>query len=132
MGGSDETFDAAISYVATRKLAYLHIMDGLAFGFHNKGQPYTMARVRNIFSKADNTFTALMGNCGHTFETANKLIADGDADLVAFGRPTLNNPDLPQKFASGAPLNADIPVTAWNRQKDDDAFAYTKIYENKE
>jgi N-ethylmaleimide reductase len=37
-------------------------------------------------------------------ERANKLIEDGLADLVAFGRPFIANPDLPARFSSGASL----------------------------
>jgi len=126
---AEETFDAAIAYAASRNLAYLHVMDGLAFGFHEKGEPFTMSKVRNHFKKRNNTFTALMGNCGHTLETANTLIENGDADLISFGRPTLNNPDLPRKFQSGQALNVDIPPSLWNRQTtEDQSVGYTKIY----
>ena len=32
-------------------------------------------------------------------------LATGAADLIAFGKPFLANPDLPARFANGAPLN---------------------------
>jgi len=32
-------------------------------------------------------------------------VASGHADLVAFGRPFISNPDLPHRLKSGAPLN---------------------------
>lgn len=41
---------------------------------------------------------------GHTPETAGELIDDGIADLVGFGRLFIANPDLPRRFALGAPL----------------------------
>ena len=34
----------------------------------------------------------------------NRLIADGLADMIAFGRPFIANPDLVARFAAGAPL----------------------------
>ncbi len=44
------------------------------------------------------------------FESASRLLADGEADAVAFGKLFLANPDLPQRMKLGAPLNApDIP-----------------------
>ncbi len=46
-----------------------------------------------------------------TFESGNAILAAGDADAVAFGVPFLANPDLPQRFASGASLNAPDPST---------------------
>lgn len=35
---------------------------------------------------------------------ANEILAKGHADLVAFGRPFISNPDLPRRFAEGLPL----------------------------
>jgi len=37
-------------------------------------------------------------------DRGNRLIAEGLADLVAFGRPFIANPDLVQRFAEDAPL----------------------------
>jgi len=37
-------------------------------------------------------------------DRGNRLIAEGLADLVAFGRPYIANPDLVQRFAENAPL----------------------------
>ncbi|HEX4106310.1 MAG TPA: alkene reductase [Rhizomicrobium sp.] len=49
---------------------------------------------------------ALIANEGFDFESANRLLAEGRADAVAFGKLAIANPDLPQRFAEGAPLNA--------------------------
>ncbi len=46
-----------------------------------------------------------------TLESANAALAAGDADAVAFGVPFLANPDLPQRLATGAALNAPDPGT---------------------
>jgi 2,4-dienoyl-CoA reductase-like NADH-dependent reductase (Old Yellow Enzyme family) len=40
-----------------------------------------------------------------TQETANQVLAAGEADAVAFGVPFLANPDLPERFRMNAPLN---------------------------
>jgi N-ethylmaleimide reductase len=37
-------------------------------------------------------------------DRSNRLVAEGLADLVAFGRPYIANPDLVQRFAANAPL----------------------------
>ena len=37
-------------------------------------------------------------------DRGNRLIAEGLADLVAFGRPYIANPDLVRRFAENAPL----------------------------
>lgn len=52
-----------------------------------------------------------IANEGFTLETANDAIARGEADAVAFGQLFIANPDLPKRFALGAPLNDPNPQT---------------------
>ncbi|HLZ79961.1 MAG TPA: alkene reductase, partial [Sphingomonas sp.] len=47
---------------------------------------------------------ALIANVGMDAERGNRLIAEGSADLIAFGRPFIANPDLVERLATGAPL----------------------------
>ncbi len=47
---------------------------------------------------------ALIANVGMDAERGNRLIAEGSADLIAFGRPFIANPDLVERLAIGAPL----------------------------
>jgi 2,4-dienoyl-CoA reductase-like NADH-dependent reductase (Old Yellow Enzyme family) len=88
-------------------LAYLHVMDGLAFGFHELGPPLTLKEFRQVFRGP------LMGNCGYTRVTAEERIRDGDADLIAFGRPYISNPDLVERFAANLELNPDADMSTW-------------------
>ncbi|MGA3008370.1 MAG: alkene reductase [Opitutaceae bacterium] len=46
-----------------------------------------------------------------TLDTANQVLAAGEADAVAFGVPFLANPDLPERFRQGASLNEADPST---------------------
>jgi N-ethylmaleimide reductase len=46
----------------------------------------------------------LISNVGMTRERGNHLVADGLADLVAFGETFIANPDLPARFAALAPI----------------------------
>ncbi len=46
-------------------------MDGLAFGFHEKGEPMTLAEFRPLFKGV------IIGNCGYTKESAEERIAEG-------------------------------------------------------
>lgn len=118
MGAPDfrETFTHAATELDAYGLAYLHVVDGLAFGFHEQGEPMTLADFRAVYSGT------LMGNCGYTRETAEEAIASGLADLIAFGRPFLSNPDLVERFAHGWALNPDADVTVWSAP---DARGYT-------
>eukprot|EP00051_Salpingoeca_urceolata_P027418 m.481413 g.481413 ORF g.481413 m.481413 type:complete len:377 (-) comp22164_c0_seq1:156-1286(-) len=95
-----ELFSHVFVETGKRGLLYMHIMDGLAFGFHEHGEPFTLKQVRELVPKD----VIIMGNCGHTAESAAKVVEAGDADLVSFGRPYIANPDLPERFANGHPL----------------------------
>jgi N-ethylmaleimide reductase len=53
---------------------------------------------------------ALIANTGMDAERGNRLVAEGLADLVAFGRRFIANPDLVQRLRTGAPL-AEIDWT---------------------
>ncbi|HBR00126.1 MULTISPECIES: alkene reductase [unclassified Roseofilum] len=88
-------------------LAYLHVMDGLGFGFHELGEPMTLAEFREVFT------APLMGNCGYTQETAEVAIKEGHADLIAFGRPFISNPDLVERFTNSWPLNPEAEINIW-------------------
>jgi len=109
MGSKD--FREQFTYVAARVnefgLAYLHVMDGLAFGFHDLGEPMTLQEFRSVFSGP------LMGNCGYDQEQAARAVADGHADLVAFGRPYISNPDLVDRLRNGWPLADVAPIETW-------------------
>jgi N-ethylmaleimide reductase len=47
----------------------------------------------------------IIANVEMTQERGNRLIADGLADSIAFGRPYIANPDLPERFLAAASLN---------------------------
>ena len=47
----------------------------------------------------------------YTPERAQQILSSGMADLVAFGRPFIANPDLPARYAAGLPLAAFDPAT---------------------
>ncbi|MBE7506946.1 MAG: alkene reductase [Planctomycetia bacterium] len=118
MGSPDfrETFTHAAAQLNAFGLAYLHVVDGLAFGFHEQGTPMTLAEFRAVFGGP------LMGNCGYTQESGEAAIASGVADLIAFGRPFLSNPDLVERFANGWELNAPADKKVWSAP---DAKGYT-------
>lgn len=98
-----EDFLYYASRLNAHNLAYLHLVDGLAFGFHKLGEPMTLAEFRKVFKNP------LMGNCGYTKETAEAAIAAGHADLISFGRPFISTPDLALRFQYNLPLNEPAP-----------------------
>eukprot|EP01041_Mallomonas_annulata_P003911 gene3911-7800_t len=109
MGNADnfEAFTYYISELNKLNLGFLHVMDGLAFGFHDKCKPMTIQDIRSLYKGI------IMANCGYTPESAETVIAAGDADLVAFGRPYISNPDLPERIANGWPLAPNSDPSTW-------------------
>ena len=102
-----ETYLYVVEQLKQYNLGYLHIMDGLGFGFHEQGEPMTLAEFRQVYPGT------IIGNCGYTQEAAEEAIAAGNADLVAFGRPYITNPDLINRFANGHPLADSSDPSRW-------------------
>jgi N-ethylmaleimide reductase len=118
MGSPDfrETFLHAASRLNHYKIGYLHVVDGLAFGFHGLGTAMTLSEFRKVFTGP------LIGNCGYTQDTAEAAICNQHADLIAFGRPFISNPDLVARFGHGWPLNPSTDMSTWYSF---DAVGYT-------
>ena len=114
MGSED--FRPTFLYVAGQlnqySLAYLHVIDGIKFGFHELGVPMTLKEFRAVFTGP------LMGNCGYTRASAEQAIADGDANLISFGRPYISNPDLVERYTHDWPLAPDAPMEDWFTPKE--------------
>jgi N-ethylmaleimide reductase len=109
MGSPDyrEQFTYVAKQLDQNSLAYLHVMDGLAFGFHNLGEPMTLEEIRKVFHGP------VIGNCGYTKETAHAAVSTGQADMIAFGRPYISNPDLVERFQHGHELADAAPMADW-------------------
>ena len=82
-------------------------MDGLASGVRRKGAPIILAEFRTIYQGI------IIGNCGYTEAAAEERIAEGSADLIAFGRPFITNADLPERFKHNWPLNPAEDKSLW-------------------
>jgi len=105
-GMSDSDPDALFDYVAKELnrfgLAYLHIIEPRVSGnvVTAEGQyAIASARLRKIFKGK------IIAAGGFEPETAEEVVEKGHADLVAFGRHFLANPDLPKRIRLGLPLN---------------------------
>ena len=109
MGSPDyrEQFLFTIGQLDRFGLAYLHLLDGLALGFHNLGSPFALSEARHVFAGP------LMANCGYTQESAEAAISGDLADLVSFGRDYISNPDLVERFTHGWALAAPASMDVW-------------------
>jgi N-ethylmaleimide reductase len=109
--GSEDNFDAFQAYLSMlneRDLAYVHVIDGLGFGFHNKCKQLKLSDARKVYDGV------IIGNCGYTRDTAEGAIGTGAVDMIAFGRPYIANPDLPQRFENNWPLAEGDHTTYWS------------------
>jgi N-ethylmaleimide reductase len=102
-----ETFLYVASELSSYNLAYLHVVDGITFGFHGLGGPLRLDEFREVFSGR------LLGNCGYTKEAAELAIRDERADMISFGRPFISNPDLVERFKHDYPLNDAANPKLW-------------------
>ncbi|MFD2570337.1 alkene reductase [Spirosoma soli] len=94
--------EATYLYLAAemRKLgvAYIHLFNQATFGTGGFTADF-LARINKTFGGT------IILNGGLTFNTGTEAIAAGQADLIAYGRAFLANPDLVERFRQGAPLN---------------------------
>jgi N-ethylmaleimide reductase len=87
-----ETYTYLVEQLRALNLAYLHVaLFGAKVDYH--------ALLRSLFNGS-----YLMGS-GLDQKSAEAALADGRADATVFGGAFLANPDLPERFRQGAPLN---------------------------
>ncbi|MBK1718004.1 alkene reductase [Thiocystis violacea] len=110
----DAQYLALCEELSALGLLYLHLLDHSAMGT----PPVPEALKRQLRERFDGPFILAGGFDRTTAETA---IAEGRADLVAFGRPFLANPDLVERMRAGAELNAPDVSTFYTP----DAKGYT-------
>lgn len=100
MGDSDRL--ATFSYVARelgkRKIAFLCARE-------HAGEGRIGPQLKKAFGGV------YIANEAFTLETAERALAAGEADAVAFGKLFIANPDLPERFRRHAPLNTPQPET---------------------
>jgi N-ethylmaleimide reductase len=103
-------FDYVLRQLATMNLAYIHIIEGATGGPRViDDRPFDYAALKAAYRSAGGK-GAWMVNNGYDKALAEQAVADG-ADLVAFGRPYIANPDLVERLNAGAPLNTPDKAT---------------------
>jgi N-ethylmaleimide reductase len=91
-------FDYIVDGLNALKLVYIHVIEG-ATGGPRDIAPFDYASLRKRFKQA------YMANNGYDFALANKALDAGAADLIAFGKLFISNPDLVERLKKGAALN---------------------------
>jgi len=93
------TFDYIVEKLNQYNLAYLHLSEP----FNDVSEiPYAEKEIAKRYRPMYKG--TLVINSNFDQEKGNKVIADGLADAVAYGKPFISNPDLVERFAENAPL----------------------------
>ncbi len=121
-GMSDSNPTVTFAYAAAQLnrlgLAYLHIIEPRIKGSEAVAdglQPVASRQIRQVFDGA------IIAAGGFDAAGAESIVESGDADLVAFGRSFIANPDLPRRIELGLPFNGYDRTTFYGG----DARGYT-------
>jgi N-ethylmaleimide reductase len=97
--------DATYKYMAEQLnklgIAYIHIVDHSAMG-----APPVPIELKKLIRKIFRNSVIISG--GYNLESAETDLENGLGDLVAFGRPFINNPDLVSRFRNSWPLSEHL------------------------
>jgi N-ethylmaleimide reductase len=97
-------FDHIVDRLDALKLVYIHVIEG-ATGGPRDIAPFDYVSLRKRFS---GTYIA---NNGYDLALAEKVLAANEADLIAFGKLFISNPDLVERLKRGADLNTPDKAT---------------------
>ena len=100
-------FNHVVEQLVPLNLAFLEVVEGQTGGARDIA-PFDYAALRLRY-KHGNEQGAWIVNNGYTRAMAQDAVASGTADLVAFGRPFISNPDLVRR------LREDLPLSPLNR-----------------
>jgi N-ethylmaleimide reductase len=107
-------FDYIVDGLNDLKLVYMHVVEG-ATGGPRDIAPFDYEGLRKRFSGTH------IANNGYDFKLANQVLDTNKADLIAFGKIYISNPDLVERLKLGAPLNEFDKATFYGG----DAKGYT-------
>ncbi|MEA5463902.1 alkene reductase [Leptothoe sp. PORK10 BA2] len=98
------TFSYVLQALNPLGLAYVHLMEPNEMDLQTRD---VLNPVLSLF-RPDYLGTVI-ANCNYTQATANAAVAQGEADLVSFGKLFISNPDLPKRFRTNASLSDPDP-----------------------
>lgn len=105
-GNEQPQFDYVVAQLDKLGVAYIHVVEG-ATGGPRDVAPFDFASLRRRFGKV------YIANNGYDLDLATAHLAEGKADMIAFGRPFISNPDLVERLRTGAMLAPIDPATIY-------------------
>ncbi len=101
----EKTYGYIIDKLNKYQLAYLHLSEMMT----------TEERLadpdKSVVPFYRSIYNGTLISCGgHSLQSANRMLEANEADLIAFGKPFISNPDLVERFKHNAPL------TPWDKE----------------
>jgi len=106
----EATFGCIAERLSDYGLAYLHIVNPAMEQMQSGQQPEPRALGMAEMIRKKYKGTLIVAG-GFQADTAEQWLQEGRADLIAFGRKFIANPDLPERLRAGGPFNVDDPTT---------------------
>ena len=106
----EATFGAIAQALNDFHFAYLHLVNPAAAAIEKGDSPDARAQRMLAIVREKYRGTLIIAG-GFDRDTAEAWLEEGKADLIAFGRKFIANPDLPDRLRTRKPLNADDPST---------------------
>lgn len=102
----DDTYIYLAKKLNKMKILYIHLVD-----HSSMGAPEVPLEIKRAIRKKFERTLIFSG--GYTMERAESELEGGLANLIAFGKPFINNPDLVQRFANGWQLSKDLDMNTF-------------------
>lgn len=99
-------YNYIVEQLSALDIVYLHVVEGATGGARDNAA-FDYHALRTRFKNS------WMANNGYDLELANSRLSEGKADLIAFGRLFISNPDLVERLRANAPLNELNPATLY-------------------
>ncbi len=103
---AQELYEAVLQGIAPFGLAYMHIIEGATQG-PRESSAFDYVKLHKLFGGL------YMANNGYDLRLAEQARQGLRADLIAFGRPFITNPDLVERLRDGLPLAPYTDKTHW-------------------
>ncbi len=120
----DATYDYLSKQLNNLGIAYIHLVDHSAMG-----APQVPVEIKKLIRKNFTNSIILCG--GYNKESAEADISSGLANLIAFGRPFINNPDLVERLSNNWPLSKELHMGSFY-SADGKGYTDYPIYNNKQ
>lgn len=119
----DATYDYLSKKLNSLGIAYIHLVDHSAMG-----APIVPVEIKKLIRANFKNTLILCG--GYNKEKAEADLLSGIADLIAFGRPFINNPDLVERMANDWPLS-EVLLTDLFYTPDEKGYTDYPLYKSK-